>query len=166
MTKENDISNLFKGIGVDGSSYKELAAEREVDASLDRWSLLASVHRQRSGPAPKPVQAPSAEPVWTPAQVQASAPVSSVAPSATATNAVPISSLFQRISRADAAERREPVVPLSAWQAEPQPPSTASKPPRQDVQSLFSRLENKAQEPAVDSPASGGLSLFQRLIQK
>lgn len=160
MTKQNDVSTLFGGIGVDSGSYKELAAERQLDESLRRWSLLATVHKNRTGHQPKELvsQHPEKESDDIAPEVAHSQD--------TVTSAAPVTTLFQRISsQSVTAARAEPTISAQAWEQSKTADSESSP---ASVQTLFARLEraNSIAQEQEHSPQSEKLNLFQRLLNQ
>lgn len=140
MSKPNDISNLFGEIGADASGYRDLAADNQVNASLGRWPLLATVHGHRpetAGPAPDAApqaapEPPGAESVPAPELKTTQHVVSAPAPA-------PVSSLFKTMSQ-----------------------PTGSVPASAPVPSLFKSLS----EPAARAPAAAPVAgLFRRMSQ-
>lgn len=161
MTKENDISTLFSGIGIESNSYKELAAERQLDESLSKWSLLATVHRNRAGQSlpPRRIHKHNAPVEQKPAPVTVP---SSIAPASSAT------SVFQRISQPqEELVRVEPVISAASWELESK--DVVDKAQNENVQALFARLEGKSESIAPQSEASpqtAKQTLFQRLLNQ
>ncbi|WP_341668309.1 BcsR/BcsP family cellulose biosynthesis protein [Alcaligenes sp. SDU_A2] len=155
MSKINDISNLFGEIGADASGYRDLAADNQLSASLDRWPLLATVHGHRPSDSDTPAPTLPAGQVSPLAALSGAA--SKQAPQSSAD--APVSGLFKRMAQPEPAVRQEPV-----FRQVPPAPSVA--PVTQQtvgLQTLFARLEGPAQ-PAQGDEA--GLSLFQRLLRK
>ncbi len=142
MSKPNDISNLFGEIGADSSGYRDLAADNQVNASLGRWPLLATVHGHRSetaGPAPDAAPQTATEPLDV---EPASVPAFKTASHAVSAP-VPVSSLFKTVPQPAAAPVSAPVPSLFKSLSEPAAQAPAAAP----VAGLFRRMSQPAPAP-------------------
>lgn len=176
MSKPNDISNLFGEIGADASGYRDLAADNQVNASLGRWPLLATVHGHHSdSAAPAQETAPAAAPEPMAVEPVLAPPVKTVTPAASAP--APVSSLFQTMGQSPvSAPGSAPAVSLFKNLTEPAAPASTAAP----VAGLFRRMSQPApaprQEPVLsafapsassspgNAPSGGNLQgLFARL---
>lgn len=195
MSKPNDISNLFGEIGADASGYRDLAADNQVNASLGRWPLLATVHGHRpetaepaqeaapaAAPEPMAVEPVLAPPVKTlPPTVSAPAPVSSLFKTMGQSAApAPAASLFKNLTEPAApAPAAAPVAGLFRRMSQPAPSprqepvlsafAPASSPSPADAPSggnLQGLFARLEGQPDAQSQAASSISLFQRLIRK
>lgn len=174
MSKPNDISNLFGEIGADASGYRDLAADNQVNASLGRWPLLATVHGHRpETAAPAQETAPAAAPEPMAVEPVPAPPVKTVPHAVSAPAPAPVSSLFKTMGQSAAPA---PAVSLFKNLTEPAAPASTAAP----VAGLFRRMSQPApsprQEPVLsavapaaspspgDAPSGGNLQgLFARL---